>query len=141
MPAEHSAGAIVFREEAGLAFFLLLHYEKGHWGASKGHIEKGETIEETARREVREETGISDLVFRPGFKETIRYFFQGEQGRTFKTVTFLLAETRTREVVVSFEHTGFEWLPYAGALSRTTFKDEKAVLEKAARFLSLEPQN
>ncbi len=141
MPVEHSAGAIIFREEAGRTLFLLLHYEEGHWGASKGHIEKGESIEDAARREALEEAGINDLVFLPRFKETIRYFFQGEQGRVFKTVTFLLAETHTAKVTISFEHTGFEWLPFAEALNRTTYQDEKAVLEKAARFLSLDQQN
>ena len=141
MPVEHSAGAIVFREEAGRTLFLLLHYEEGHWGASKGHIESGESVENTARREVQEEAGIRDLFFIPGFKETIRYFFQGEQGRVFKIVTFLLAQTRTAEVTISFEHTGFEWLPYAEALTRTTYRDEKTVLEKAAKFLSLDQKN
>jgi bis(5'-nucleosidyl)-tetraphosphatase len=135
MPVEHSAGAVIFRKEGRGTLFLLLHYEEGHWGAPKGHIEKGESIEETARREIKEETGLTDIQFLPGFKETIKYFFHSAEGRVFKTVTFLLASTATKEIEISYEHTGFEWLPYPEALERTTYKDEKAVLEKAAAFL------
>ncbi|HEX7476031.1 MAG TPA: NUDIX domain-containing protein [Dehalococcoidales bacterium] len=135
MPVEHSAGAVVFRKEEAQVFYLLLHYEKGHWGSSKGHIEKDETIEETARREIREETGLTDIQFSAGFKETNKYFFVADGQRIFKTAIFLLAETRTKKIKISFEHTGYAWLPYAEAVERMTFKDEKEVLRKADRFI------
>ena len=48
---------------------MLLHYEEGHWGCAKGHFEEDETAEQTARREIREETGLTDIRFIPGFKE------------------------------------------------------------------------
>ena len=135
MPVEHSAGAVVFRRESEQVFYLLLHYEEGHWGSSKGHIEKGETIEETARREIREEAGLADLQFIDGFKETNKYFFVAKGQRIFKTVVFLLAETHTKKIKISFEHTGYAWLPFAEALERMTFKDEKEVLRKADQFI------
>ena len=72
MPVGRSAGAIVFRGP----FYLLLHYQSGHWDFPKGGIEKGEKTEETVRREVREETGIADLEFIPGFKKTIHFVYQ-----------------------------------------------------------------
>ena len=68
MPAEHSAGAIVFRNEKSENFYLLLEYRPDYWGFSKGNIEKGEAVEETARREIREETGLTDIQFIEGFK-------------------------------------------------------------------------
>ena len=52
MPYEHSAGAVIFRKENERPLYLLLHYEAGHWGCAKGHVENSETIEETARREI-----------------------------------------------------------------------------------------
>jgi bis(5'-nucleosidyl)-tetraphosphatase len=134
---EHSAGAIIFRPEAEKLYFLLLHYEEGHWGSPKGHIEKDESIEDTARREIREETGLMDIEFIQGFKEKIQYYFFNKEGRVFKTVTFLLGKTGTRNIQISFEHTGFEWLFYPEALTRTTYKDEKKVLERAGVFLSV----
>lgn len=134
MPVEHSAGAIVFRKESGQVFYLLLHYEEGHWGYPKGHIEKGETLEDTARREIYEETGISDIQFIDGFRELTRYFFFSEGQRIFKTVVFFLALTPTKEIKLSFEHIGYEWLPFQEALAQVTFKDEKTLLEKAKLF-------
>jgi bis(5'-nucleosidyl)-tetraphosphatase len=134
---EHSAGAVIFRPEADKLYFLLLHYEEGHWGAPKGHIEKNESIEDTARREIREETGLTDIDFIPGFEEKIQYYFFSKEGKVFKTVTFLLVKTRTRDIQISFEHTGFEWLLYPEALTRTTYKDEKKVLERVGIFLSV----
>ena len=135
MPAEHSAGAIVFRKTRGTVWYLLLHYEEGHWGSSKGHIENNETIEETARREIREETGLTDIQFFKGFKERNQYFFWSKGERIFKTVTFLLARTQTAEIKLSFEHIGYEWLPYEAAIEKITFADEKKVLQRAQQYI------
>jgi 8-oxo-dGTP pyrophosphatase MutT (NUDIX family) len=135
MPFEHSAGAVIYRKDNGQVKFLLLHYEEGHWGCAKGHTENGETIEQTARREIQEETGITDIRFIEGFKELNQYFFMSKGERINKTVTFLLVETATKEISISDEHTGFEWLPYAEALKRITFKAEKEMFTKAFQFL------
>jgi bis(5'-nucleosidyl)-tetraphosphatase len=70
---EKSAGAVVFRKTDKGIKYLLLKYRNGHWDFPKGHIENGETEEETMRREVREETGIDDLKIVPGFIENFRY--------------------------------------------------------------------
>jgi bis(5'-nucleosidyl)-tetraphosphatase len=135
LPYEHSAGAVIFRKENGQLLYLLLHYEAGHWGCAKGHVENNETIEETAGREIQEETGLTDISFFPGFKELNRYFFMKKQERINKTVTFLLAETSKFEITISHEHSGFAWLPYEEALARTTFKNEKEVFRKANEFV------
>jgi bis(5'-nucleosidyl)-tetraphosphatase len=135
MPAEHSAGAVIFRKEGHQVHYLLLHYEEGHWGFAKGHTEKGETIAETARREIQEETGLTDTGFIEGFKGYNKYFYSSQGRKVFKTVTFLLAKTRSKEVKLSSEHVGYEWLPYAGALGKITFPDEKKLLTKAREFI------
>ena len=130
----------MFRREGGKIFYLLLHYEEGHWGSPKGHIENTETIEETARREIREETGLTDIQFIDGFKEQNQYFFTSQGQRIFKTVTFLLAETRSKTIKLSFEHIGFAWLPYEEALKQITFEDERKVLQKANRMITQRPK-
>ena len=136
MSLEKSAGAVIFRKAEGKIYYLLLHYEMGHWGFSKGHIEKGETIQDAARREIEEETGIGDVKFIEGFKEWIKYFFKLKGKNIFKIVTYLLAETKKKDIKISWEHTGSEWLPYKEAMVRLSFKKTKEILKKANDFLS-----
>ena len=137
MPKEKSAGAVVFRKEGNEIYYLLLHYQPGHWDFPKGHIEAGEREEETVKREVAEETGIKDIVIVKGFRERIKYSFRntydGKKNAPwiFKIVTFYLAETATKDVKISFEHKGFKWLPYQGAIKQLTFKNAKNILTKA----------
>ena len=137
MTVEKSAGAIIFRKEGEKPLFLLLNYppasrkQKEYWDLPKGHIEKGEKPEDTVKREIEEETGLKDVEFFEGFKETIKYFFKRESENILKFVTFYLLETKTKEVKISFEHLGFEWLPYEKALVKLTFKNAKEVLRKA----------
>ncbi|MBI2041964.1 MAG: NUDIX domain-containing protein [Candidatus Nealsonbacteria bacterium] len=136
MPTEKSAGAVVFRKEKDTIKYLLLHYELGHWDLPKGHIEKGEKPEEAAVREVREETGIKDIEFIPGFKETIKYFYKRDDKSFLKTVVFFLARTKTKKVKISYEHQGFKWLSYDKALEQLTFDNAKRILKKSRQFLS-----
>ena len=133
---ENSAGAVVFLKRDNEYRFLLLHYVAGHWDLPKGHIEGGETLKDTVIREIKEETGIDDLKFIPGFQEKIEYFFTSRTGETiFKTNRFFLAETKEDEINLSSEHTDFIWLPYQQAFQKMTFKKAKNVLKKAFEFL------
>ena len=59
MIEETSAGIVIFRRENSKILFLLLHYPSGHWDFVKGKMEKGESVQQTAIRETKEETGIS----------------------------------------------------------------------------------
>lgn len=135
MPFEKSVGGVIFRKVRKDIYYLLLHYEAGHWDFPKGHIEKGETEIETLLREIKEETGISDLKIIQGFKEYIKYFFKEKGRNIFKIVIFYLAETKTKEIKLSFEHIGCDWLLYKDALRRLTFKNTKNILKKANQFL------
>jgi len=153
MPREKSAGAIIYRIEDGQPLYLLLHYPSqnkrgGHWEFAKGHVEPGETEEDTVLREVREETGITDLKIIPGFKKYIKYFFRkyedkkpaspklGGGGWVFKLVVFFIAQTQTKDIKLSPEHIGFEWLKIDQAIKRTTFKNSKKLLKEADNFLA-----
>ena len=75
MPTEKSCGAVVFKQQKdGSVKYLLLHYEAGHWDFPKGKQEKNEKEEQTAAREIKEETGIEDIEFVDGFREMVKYF-------------------------------------------------------------------
>ena len=135
MPTERSAGAVIFKKEGGKFFYLLLHYQSGHWDFPKGNIEKGAKLQDTVKREVREETRIDDVKFILDFKETIKYFYRLKGKIIFKTVVFYLVETKTKDVKISREHIGYKWLPYDQALKQVTFKNAKEILKKANQFL------
>ena len=133
-----SAGAVVFRKEKGKILFLLICYgtkEKFWWDFPRGQIEKGETEEETAKREIFEETGIKNLKFFPGFKESYRYFFRNGQELVFKENIIFLAETKTKRIKLSFEHHDFVWLPFKEALSKLTYENSKEILKRANEYL------
>ena len=138
MPREISAGMILFRRVPEPSY-LLLHYESGHWDFPKGHIESGEDPKETAKRELQEETGISEIHLLDGYKQALRYFFRQKGIGIFKVVIFFLAETTQSEVTLSAEHVGFDWLPYDAALARLTFKNSRDLLIKANEHLHSSP--
>ena len=71
MKKERSAGIVLYLEKPEGNQFLLLNYPTGHWDFVKGKIEQGETEQQTAIRETKEETGISDIEFIEGYEEKI----------------------------------------------------------------------
>ena len=134
MKHERSAGAIVFIKDKEIKY-LLLHYEAKHWDFPKGNIEENESDIETVKREIEEETGIKDIEIVKGFKEKMSYFYRLKGDLISKEVIFLLAKTNTKQIKLSFEHIGFEWLPYEKAIDKLTFKNAKEILIKANKFL------
>jgi bis(5'-nucleosidyl)-tetraphosphatase len=135
MPIEKSAGAIVFRRQNKEIKYLIIKYGWGHWEFPRGGIEKGESLEETARREIEEETGIKNIEFIEGFKEWIKFFFKLKGDGIMKIATFFLAETKTEEIKLSHEHEDHAWLKYEDALDKLTFDNSKKVLKKAHNFI------
>jgi 8-oxo-dGTP pyrophosphatase MutT (NUDIX family) len=128
---ERSGGAVVYRLQRGRPAYLLLHYDAGHWDFPKGHLEDGEDAMQAAVRETREETGISQLEFLPGFRKEIAYFFMRGGRRVHKSVVFFAARTRERRVRLSFEHKGFRWLPFREAEKKVTYANAREVLSAA----------
>ncbi|MDH3313105.1 MAG: NUDIX domain-containing protein [Nitrosopumilus sp.] len=136
MIEETSAGIVIFRKEDSKILFLLLHYPSGHWDFVKGKMENDETIHQTAVRETKEETGITDITFIENFEEWIEYNFQYQGELIHKKVAFFLAETRTKEVEISHEHQNYTWIDYNTAMEKTTFDNAKTVLTRAQMLLS-----
>jgi len=136
MIEETSAGIILFRKEDSKILFLLLHYPSGHWDFVKGKIEEGESTHETAIREAKEETGITDITFLEKFEEWIKYDFQYQGELVHKKVVFFLAETKTKEVVISHEHLNYTWMDYNTSMEKTTFDNAKTVLTRAQMLIT-----
>jgi len=131
---EKSCGAVVFTKNSAVNY-LLLHYEAGHWDFVKGNVEPNETEKDTAIRELKEETSISDAQFIDGFREKIAYFYRRQGNTIHKEVVFFIIEAHTEQVKISNEHVGYEWLDYQHAMERLTFKNAKSVLQDAHELL------
>ena len=136
MIEETSAGIVLFRREESKNLFLLLHYPSGHWDFVKGKMEKGESTHQTAVRETKEETGITDITFIENFEEWIEYNFKHQGELVQKKVVFFLAETKTKEIKISHEHSGYIWMDYNSSMEKTTFDNAKTVLTKAQKLLA-----
>ena len=135
MREQKSTGIVLFRNDSGKNEFLLLNYPQRHWDFIKGKVEEGETPHETALRETKEETGISDIEFIDGFEESVEYDFKFKNEDIHKKVIFFLAKTSEKKVSLSHEHNDFVWLEYDDALKKTTFRNAKNVLSKTNEFL------
>ena len=134
MIEERSAGAVLFNETKFGKIFLLLNYPSGHWDFVKGNIEDKETLQQTVVREIREETGITDVEFIDGFEDKIEYHYQRDGDLVHKEVIFFLAKTKTVDVKISHEHLGFAWLSFNEALKKLTFKNAKNIMDKIKKL-------
>ena len=130
MNTETSAGAIVFclGENCAPLFLLVLSARHNEWGFPKGHIEQGETELEAARREVFEETGVKDIAFINGFKETARYRTANSGKRS---IYFLAKADISQSFVHDSEIKKAEWLGFEEALKVLKYPIQKEFLKKA----------
>lgn len=130
---ERSCGAIVFRKINDEYRYLVIKNRRSiHWSFPKGHVEKGETDEDTALREVLEESGLHIEII-PGFKTTSQYQIQG---RVEKTVNIYVARTDdTSTVIQESEIEDYSWLTYDAAIKRLRFDNDKKILTEARDFL------
>ena len=140
---EKSVGAVVFRREAGKVLYLLLQYRSWQWDFPKGHIEQGENEQQTMRREILEETGISEISILPKFRKSVLYFYfakgnekkerlQSKRGvNIFKKAVFYGVETVMEKVTIDFESKDFAWLSFEDAYKRLGNDDSRRVLAKA----------
>lgn len=139
---DKSAGVIVFhRGEAGCRFLLLLSRltKRPLWEFPKGGVDKGETLEQAALRELMEETGLKseDIRLVPDFqyREEYRFTSGKDSSRILirKEVTYFLAESRSTEVHLSaHEASQFAWLPLDEAIRKIKYRARREMLREAA---------
>jgi 8-oxo-dGTP pyrophosphatase MutT (NUDIX family) len=134
---EESAGVIPIHKASGE--ILLVHHVAGHWGFPKGHLEIGEGPQQAAVRELKEETGISEVTLRA---EPIVQNYTFERGGVHvdKVVSYFVGTVASKEVTIQPEELqGFAWLTYEQALERLTFSKEILQTPEVVRFFSPNP--
>jgi len=125
---EKSVGLVLYRQTPQGPVYLLLHYPGGHWDFPKGHVERGEREKQTAIRELREETGITDAEILGSFRDAVRYTFRRGSRRVNKVVVYYIARTACAGVLLSDEHRGSAWLGASEAAERLTFANSRRII-------------
>ncbi len=137
---ERSAGGVVVRMRQGHHHLLLIRDPYRKWGLPKGHLEEDETSEAAAIREVREETGLTDVRIGPELGE-IDWTFRARGRIVHKFCRFFLMEAVSGELQpeVSEGITECRWLPVAEAIEAVGYENAREILQIAAgRLISPE---
>ncbi len=136
--SEVSAGGVVYRREDDAIDLALAarRTRRGQlaWGLAKGAIERGESDEQAAVREVLEETGLRAAV--EADLGDIRYFYVWEGVRVRKRVHFFLMRATGGDVAEhDSEMEDVRWFPLRTAIKRAAYKGEREVIQRAAKRL------
>lgn len=130
---EKSCGAVIYRViNSEVQYLLIKNKRSENWGFPKGHIEQGETEQETAIREVLEETGLHITIL-PDFSAKSEYSIQG---RVEKFVTIFLARTDDRILTIQEDEIDdYAWADYTDALRILKFDNDRSIMRQANKFL------
>lgn len=128
---EHSSGGAVVSVRNGSPYVALIATRnRTRWGLPKGAVSAGETSEQAAIREVREETGIDAEIVK--LLDTIEYYFRAGDTLIRKRVDFYLMRYVGGELTPQLsEVDDVEWVELSEAISRASFESEKKLLESA----------
>ena len=134
---EKSCGAVVYCQKEKDIKYLLVCERSGFWVFPKGHMEAGESDQETAFREVKEETGL-DITFVPGFR-VIDEHNLAREGRphTIKQTVYFLAKYKNQKYVPQkSEISKIVLLDFDSAMATLQFDSFKHILVQAHNFLT-----
>lgn len=135
MRSEYSAGAFIYRKNAsGIELLLLKRKGSDAYDLPKGHLEKGESAEQAAIREIKEETGL-DAAFLPYFQVSTHYMFTRKKKRISKNVKFFISTAQGGRVIISDEHRGYKWCNIHKAAALLKYKDLLQILPQVNDYI------
>lgn len=129
MRKEKSCGSLVFNDDK----ILIVKHNLGHWDFPKGHVENNETEEETAIREVKEETNI-DIEVDSRYRYVITY---SPKKGVIKDVVYFLGKATSFNCKNQEEEIELvEFVPISEALEKLTYDNAREVLQKLLNDLN-----
>lgn len=129
---EKTCGAVLYTEVDGKRCYLLIENDSGHIGFPKGHIELNETEEETAVREIFEETGIKVSLER-NFRMQYQYFTREEIS---KRCIYFMAHYNYAPAKIQESEILQSWLvSYREAMALLNFAQDREILETVEKRL------
>lgn len=147
MQKEFSAGGIVFkkrkalsgnRKEEDLLWLVAQHSQHKGWVFPKGLIGdniKGESTEDTAIREVKEETGVEGKIVTK-LENPVTYWYVWEGDKRFKTVSYFIMEYKGGDITKhDHEMSDVEWLATNEVEKRLSYKSDREAFQEALKLL------
>lgn len=133
-----SSGGVIFRKTGGDIEIALVSVKGGAvWCLPKGLVEKGERTEETAVREVQEETGLTGRAIKKIGDIKYWYYIKDHNAKCRKTVHFYLLEYMSGSTSDhNWEVDSAEWFPLDEAVGKVSYKGDREIVEKARQMLS-----
>ena len=134
MKFEESCGAVVFTRDDDETRYVLIRSLEGVYGFPKGHREPGESREQTALREIREEVGLRVSLL-PGFSAQ-EEFPLPDRTDAHKRIVYYLAEYEKQPIVPQQkELSGYELCPFDEAMRLLQHESRRRILAEAHAFL------
>jgi len=132
-----SAGGIFVKKQNGKYYLLLLKYPRyGDLGLLKGHVEKSETLEQAALREIKEEAGLENVRIIKKIGQLTRLANEENGEQATKTIHIFLVHTDNFNHKPSEEE--YDWFEYESAIKRMAFKEEAEFLKQHKSEILLE---
>lgn len=134
---QQSAGGVVFKKEGNLFYVALIAVKnKTIWTLPKGLIDEGETVEESAIREVREETGLSGEIVKRIGEKSYWFYLKEKNAKCRKKVTYFLIRYESGNIDnYCWEVDEARWVEINDAIKMVSYKSDKDILKAAKKIL------
>src|SRR3990167_5095921 len=131
-----SVGAVII--DSGKKHVLIAWQIKDdYWVFPKGRVKPGETEEQTLRREIQEEVGITDFTILPGFKEEMLYDFELASGKPIhRKIIYYVIHAKNRDFKIGVDEIKeARWLTFNEAVQYLKYGNQHALLAKVKSYL------
>ena len=137
--SEVSSGGVVYhRTAAGYEVAVVHRARHTDWSLPKGHIEEGESQEQAAVREVKEETGLDARIVAP-LGEVAYFYTSPKKGLIHKIVHHYLMEASPGELGgPNWEVSEVRWVPITEAHALLSYQKDREIVDKAISILNSE---